>query len=97
MDSKIKILVGVLVVGIVLFGGCWIRNNLSQEITQPVIQKNRVTVITDKAEYKQGEVITFTISNGLSETLYGKPTLFNYAPLVEKVVNGKWEIADAHM
>ena len=73
MDSKIKILIGILVVGIVVIGACWIWNNLSQKTTQQVIQKNRiqgVTITTDKTEYEQGETIKLTVRNNFNKRIW---------------------------
>lgn len=70
MDSKINILVGVLVVGIVLISGWWIWNSQIYSETQ-----NEVTITTDKTEYKQGETVKITIKNNLNISLRNYDTV----------------------
>ena len=51
MDSKIKIVIGILIVGIILIGGWWILSNRSSEN------------IPNEETYKKGESITFKIDD----------------------------------
>ena len=50
MDSKIKILIGILIVGLVLIGGLWILGNRSSES------------VPSEEIYRKGELIEFSIN-----------------------------------
>ncbi|MFQ6083906.1 MAG: hypothetical protein ACE5WD_11210 [Candidatus Aminicenantia bacterium] len=59
MDSKIKILIGVLMVGIVFVGWWWI------ESSRVYPENPEVTITTDKTEYTQREAVKITVVNSL--------------------------------
>ncbi|OQX54290.1 MAG: hypothetical protein B5M48_01435, partial [Candidatus Omnitrophica bacterium 4484_213] len=65
MNSKTKIFVGILVVGIVLIGG---RQAWSEQIS-PETQK-QVTITTDKTEYEQGETVKVVLKNNLDKPVF---------------------------
>lgn len=89
MTTKIKILIGVLVVGVVLIGVWWIWNSQIYPETQ------EVTITTDKAEYEQGETVKITLKNNLKESIFshigsGTP-IFCIEYVERKTARGNWE------
>ena len=82
MNSKIKILVGILAVGIVLLSGCVEKPPVTTSttiqastITSPMtttttIPEKEVTITTDKTEYRQGEIVKIDIKNNLDKNVY---------------------------
>jgi len=83
MNSKTKIFVGILVVGIVLIGG---RQAWSEQIS-PETQK-QVTITTDKTEYEQGETVKVVLKNNLDKPVF----LESCNPVILQLKDGsKWK------
>ncbi len=89
MDKRIKILIGILALGIILIGGFWIWNNY-----QPIeeSEEQQVTIITDKTEYEQGEEIKITIKNNLEKGIYFHTSfIMPFSTIfLEGYKDGKW-------
>lgn len=68
MSSKMKSLIGILVIGVGLICGwlTWDRQLFSE--AQPETQG--VAVTTDKTEYEQGETVKITMENNFDEDIY---------------------------
>ncbi len=76
MNSKMKILIGILVIAIVLIGG-W-------RVWSPQIYAGaqEVTITTNKTEYEQGEAINYTVKNMSDHPIWFPPYL-----VIEKNLN----------
>ncbi|MBA4319671.1 MAG: hypothetical protein C0412_14820 [Flavobacterium sp.] len=61
MNSKTKIIIVVLVAGVVLIGGWWIRENYQTT--------GKVFITTDKTEYTRQDKIRIKIENNLTENI----------------------------
>lgn len=64
MNSKIKILMRILVIGIILIDGWWIWS------PQIYAEAQEVTITTNKTEYGQGETIKITVRNALDKSIW---------------------------
>ena len=91
MNSKTKILIGILVLGTLIL----IFKSLEKGSFGTEFKENQVTITTDKTEYKQGDIVIITIQNkgrkkveicGLSKCA-GLATLHTN---VEEYKEGEW-------
>lgn len=66
MDSKLKIFIGVLTIGLILLGECWLVNN------QVYSEQQEVTIVTDKKIYKrqEGTIVELAITNNSNKEIY---------------------------
>lgn len=80
MDSKTKILIGILIVGVVLISGWWIW------INSPWFLAKQIIITTDKAEYFPDELVKVKIESKLKQTVYINPT---FLVMVEVLGKGK--------
>ena len=74
MNSNIRMLIGILVIGIVLASGCIFSNRRSEEPEETpavsgMVDGSQLSVKTDKEVYGVGEEITITITNNLSRPI----------------------------
>ena len=74
MNSKMRIMIGILVIGIVLASGCIFSNRRSEEPEETstvsgMVDGSQLSVKTDKEVYGVGEEITITITNNLSRPI----------------------------
>ena len=75
MDSKTRILLGILLVGIVLLNGCIEKpdggtTTTIQETTTSTIPNEGITLATDKTEYKRGDAVKITLKNNLDKPVF---------------------------
>ena len=76
METKIKILIGVLIVGVILIGGWWVWNRYFRPVgisgtpLLPKIPIAPVRLTTDKTEYEQGETVKVRVKNNLDKPIY---------------------------
>lgn len=64
MNRKLKILIGILVVGLAVVAGWWIWSG------QSPFKPREVAITTDKTEYKQGETVKIGVRNGLDQSVW---------------------------
>ena len=93
MDSKTRIIIGILVIGLIFMSGCIEERPETAPTTttttiaasMTTIPQNGVTVTTDKTEYQKGEEVNLTVENNLDEEI----EFYNVA--VEKFNNNEWQ------
>ena len=95
MDLKIKIITGILAVGVILISN-QVLSKQNQTLIEKINTSNRgVIVTTDKTEYEQGEIIKITIRNNLNESIYshiGSSTpIYSIDHIEKERSNGTWE------
>jgi len=92
MTTRIKILIGILVVGIILIGAFWIWNEYFRPVpisgTPSLPKIPIVTITTDKTEYEQGDRISVIITNKTEDNIFYSSFPF----ILYKYENDKWEI-----
>ena len=100
METKTKILIGVLIVGVILIGGWRVWNRYFRPVgisgtpLLPKIPIAPVRLTTDKTEYEQGEKMKIIINNNrnnriyllLEQDIYAEPIKIG----IEKYENGSW-------
>lgn len=107
MTTKMKILIGILVVVILISVFCVIATYSAGKMTcwcgifctgRPVVIPKQVTVTTDKTEYEQGETVKIMVRNGLDKSIwYIKEECDPSCCGLYEWKNDKWEFVENPM
>ena len=84
MNTKIKIIIGILIVGFVAIGRLWIW----EEQAYPEAQE--VAITTDKTEYNQGESVELTVKNKSPQTIIMTDSPYSCFSGIEILEGNEW-------